>query len=202
MVIDLRELPHHPAQYLLPWHVNGTLDAAETALVETHLEECADCRAELEAELALAAGVPAAARRLAQPAPEPGLRPSAHATLAFFRRPIPLGWAIAGQLAAAALLLAILLPGGAAPEAEPYRVLAAPEAAPSPGNVLVLFAPEAPEQAVRAALSRAGARIVDGPTESGAYVLQVAPQGRQAALAALRRDPQVALAEPLGGERP
>ena len=45
---------HEQVQMLLPWHVNGTLDPAESALVETHLEACAECRADHAAEVALA----------------------------------------------------------------------------------------------------------------------------------------------------
>ena len=40
---------------LLPWYVNGTLEGAELALIEAHLDECAECRADLEAERLLAA---------------------------------------------------------------------------------------------------------------------------------------------------
>lgn len=39
---------HHRTQALLPWWVNGTLDASEQSLVERHLHECAPCQEESE----------------------------------------------------------------------------------------------------------------------------------------------------------
>ena len=38
---------------LLPWYVNGTLDATEAALFEAHLAQCEECRADLAANRAL-----------------------------------------------------------------------------------------------------------------------------------------------------
>ena len=65
------------------------------------------------------------------------------------------------------------------------------------GNAIVLFAPETPERELRAALDQAGARLVDGPTASGAYVIHVPEQHRAKALTGLRAQPQVVLAEPV-----
>ncbi|RZM07374.1 MAG: hypothetical protein EOP68_14020 [Sphingomonas sp.] len=62
------------------------------------------------------------------------------------------------------------------------------------GNVLAMFRPEASEAAFRRALQASGARLVDGPTASGAYVLAVPGD---AALARLRRDADVTMAEPI-----
>ena len=36
--------PHQEAQFLLPWYVNGRLDADEQAAVETHLRDCRECQ--------------------------------------------------------------------------------------------------------------------------------------------------------------
>ena len=62
---------------------------------------------------------------------------------------------------------------------------------------MVLFNPETSEKDVSAALLRVQARVVDGPTASGAYVLHVADDRRQQALQALRGSGRVLLAEPL-----
>ncbi|HEX7384990.1 MAG TPA: hypothetical protein VF291_11800, partial [Burkholderiaceae bacterium] len=69
------------------------------------------------------------------------------------------------------------------------------------GDVVVMFRADATEAELRAALHAGGARIVDGPTAAGAWVLDVPPGRRAAALAALRSQPSVTLAQPLGPER-
>jgi len=38
---------HDEARLLLPWFLNGTLTEAETSLVQAHLENCSDCRADI-----------------------------------------------------------------------------------------------------------------------------------------------------------
>ena len=48
-IIRLRGSPHEQAQQLLPWYINGTLEADERAMVEAHLSDCADCRADMRA---------------------------------------------------------------------------------------------------------------------------------------------------------
>jgi hypothetical protein len=41
------------------------------------------------------------------------------------------------------------------------------------------------------------ARVVDGPTATGAYVVRIAPDRRGQAIDGLRATPQVVLAEPI-----
>ncbi|HEX7848650.1 MAG TPA: zf-HC2 domain-containing protein, partial [Sphingomonas sp.] len=106
-IIRLRGSPHEQVRQLLPWYINGTLEAGEMATVEAHLADCADCRADLAAERVLArdvAALPVDAehawsmlseridaarppRRLAEPVP-------------FLRRKVAMGWALGGPLAA------------------------------------------------------------------------------------------------------
>lgn len=210
-IIRLRGSPHERAQQLLPWYVNGTLEADEAAMVEAHLAECAECRADLAAEQALAREVAALPldvehawstlsdridaagppRRLAEPVP-------------FLRRKVAMGWALGGPLAAAAAVAfaVAVVPGTPSPVEETYRALgSAPTAAP--GNALVMFRPDARDSDLRAALTKAGARVVDGPTASGAYVVRIAPASRAQALDGLRATPQIVLAEPIdSGSQP
>jgi hypothetical protein len=93
----------------------------------------------------------------------------------------------------------VLVLGGALatrPDEAPYRVLGdAPSA--RPGNVLAMFRPETTEARFRAALQASGARVVDGPTSAHAYVLDVPGGAAGPALALLRRDPEVTMAEPI-----
>ena len=207
-IIQLHDDPHGAARSLLPWYVNGTLDPAETALVEEHLAACADCRADLEADRALGRQVAdlsmdvehgwAAMRARMETTPQ--LRSAS--PMRFLRRPVAIGWAVAGQLAAAALIVAIALPARHAQTDADYHVLGSATVA-APGNLIIQFKPDVTEGAMRAAFMRTGSRVVDGPTASGAYVLRVDGNKRDAALNQLRATPGIALAEPIDrGDQP
>jgi len=47
------ESAHDEAEALLPWYATGQLDTADRALVERHLESCAECQRQLHAERVL-----------------------------------------------------------------------------------------------------------------------------------------------------
>jgi Putative zinc-finger len=222
-IIPLRGDPHQRIQSLLPWFVTDRLDADERAEVETHLSACPDCRAEERLERRLAAEVAAMpvdveqswARlraRLERPSANRGPR-SGRRLAAAWRglgrglggaRPW-IGWAMAAQAAVMVLLLGVVWPRHGQPSgpASPgpgvdarYHTLGA---APSQrtGNVVVMFRPETSERDLRAALLADQARLVDGPTAAGAYVLSVPPASRDAILATLRQRSGVVMAEPI-----
>jgi hypothetical protein len=68
------------------------------------------------------------------------------------------------------------------------------------GRAVVVFRPDTSEREVRRILRGSGARIVDGPTVTDAWVLAL-PEGAPAArLARLRAEPAVLLAAPLAVE--
>ena len=96
------------------------------------------------------------------------------------------------------VVVAALMPHG---DPAPYRpaLYQTLGSAPTqtPGNAIVIFRPNTNEAALRHDLDSAHARIVDGPTEAGAYVLRIAPDIRDVSVAALRRQPDVVLARPL-----
>jgi hypothetical protein len=212
-VIPLHGDPHETAQRLLPWYVTGTLDAAEHRLVEDHLAHCAECAAELAGEERLRAEVAA----LPDAPPErpaaqwETLRERALASAASSRRgaswwsALPTGRRIA--LAAASQAALVLLGIGVydrlrQPAEGEYHTLSAPPAKSAQGgNIIVIFRPDSPEQAFRTTIDAVGARLVDGPTAAGAYVLAVPDDRRQAALAALRKRADIVLAQPIDGER-
>ena len=199
---------HQQAQTLLPWYINGTLDPDEVAAVEAHLAECPECRFDLEAERALGHEVAslsldvdhgwAALRDRLEPQPAARGSSPLRQSGAFLRRPVPMGWTITAQ--AACLALAVIGVVSLAPRIRGdsdahYRALSS--AAPATvGNVVVMFKPNASEQALR----QAGARLVDGPTTADAYVLHVEPARRADALSRLRANDDVQLAEPIDGE--
>lgn len=207
-VIRLHGDPHQLTQALLPWYANGTLDPDETAAVEAHLEGCAECRAELDSERALGAlvatvpsdverGWAALKSRIDSGAPK--RRPSAWRTpAALLGRPVPMGWAVVAQAAGLVLVIGVAWTLASRPHAD-YRALSSARAA-APGNIVVVFKPTTLEADLRAALRQSGARVVDGPTVSDAYVLHVADAGRAAALTRLRGDSHVVLAEPIDGD--
>ena len=106
-------------------------------------------------------------------------------------------------LAAQLLMIIGLLTFIAVPKENPasYRALGASTDGSS--NMVVVFRPETTEQDLRRTINAAGARIVDGPTVTDAYLLHVAPDNIEAALITLRADPHVALIETLaaGGKK-
>ena len=189
---------HEQVQLLLPWRANGTLDAQDAALVEAHLAECEECRTELASELALRDRYAAAPVAVAARSRDRAMAILPGSGVAILRRRISLGWAVAAQAAvAAAATVAIVASWPASKPTEDYRLLASASAQPAKGNAIVLFAPEMTARDLRAALDAAGARIVGGPTASGAFVLQVDQATRTEVLAKLRGSKQVVLAEPI-----
>ncbi len=203
-IIRLRSSPHEEVQRLLPWLVNGTLAADEVAIVETHLAECAECRADLQAERQLAqafASMPvdvegswADIEKRLDAGQKVLTRPEG-----FWRRRIPVAWAIASPLAAAAAVALVFVNvTPSAPMTQEYRALGTPTAVRT-ANVVVMFEDKTRVNDMRDALAAAGARLVDGPTETGAYLLRVDGARREQALKSLRDNDAIALAEPIDG---
>ena len=208
-IIRLPGDKHREAQLLLPWYLTGRLEPDERARVDAHLKTCAVCRADLRLEQRLGpefAGLPldvdqgwAAMRRRLEDDAKSGDAAGwdgqfAGQAGALARSGAPwMGWALAAGLAA---IVAV----GALPTAQPppaaYHALSSAAASPA-GNVIVIFRPDASESAMRAALQASHARLVDGPTAAGAYVLHAAPAERQRALASLRAATSVVMAEPI-----
>ena len=194
-VLHLRDT-HEQAQMLLPWRVNGTLEPGEAALLEAHLAECEECREDLAAELAM--------RRLYAAMPVEGVPerslpvlPGNVSPLRNLRQRLSTRWgrAVPAAMAAAAAVALIVVLAPSEPEGE-FRLLGS-DAAEQTGNAIVLFSPDTAQRDMRAALERAGARLVDGPTASGAYIVRVPETARDTALAELRELPHVVLAEPV-----
>ena len=64
------------------------------------------------------------------------------------------------------------------------------------------FRADATEAQIRASLNTSGARLVDGPTVTDAYVVRLPREHYESALAALRQQPAVALVEALQTANP
>lgn len=193
-IIPLHGDEHEEVLLLLPWHVTGRLGPDEQSRVEAHLAACAECRAEVRSEEALKAEVDA--MPLAVEAGWARLRRRIEAAPVVARRdrrpPAWVGWALAAQL-----LLFVFLGFQVAPNLRPaeYRTLSA---APAPvARIIVTFRPDTREEDLRTALNSISARLVGGPTATNAYVLAAPAAERANALAKLRAQPSVVVAEAL-----
>ena len=199
---------HEAAQLLLPWLLAGTLDGAELAIVQHHLQGCAQCQADLAWQRKLRAAAPApdaafdADRALAQLLPRLGPQSSRLGVLDRWRKAAAansawLKWTATVQLAAIGVL-SVLLAGH---DGADYRAMgAAPRA---DANAVVMFRPDTSEREMRRIQQASGARVVDGPTVTDAYVLALPASQASAALARMRAERAVTLAQPLAaGGRP
>jgi hypothetical protein len=221
-IVEIEASTHQKVQKLLPWLLTETLQGAELAMVRQHVRDCQECRDDLEWQRDVQAARPAlravpnvdrafaamAGQLDREPTPvQPG-RPAHGADGGWLARLLAawrgMGsgprWAMALQCAIiAALALALFKPQAA--DYAQYRALSsapAPGAASSApaGRLMVVFKPRTTEAELRRILQTCGARIVDGPTVTDAYVLQV--DGAVAtALAALKREPAVTLVSSL-----
>ena len=205
-IFPFRPSEHESVQKLLPWFVNGTLSAHESGLVEAHISECDECHADLTLERQLAHDIATMPRnaddgwnalqsRLAIEAP----RHVARGSYRLGHRPVPLGWAMAGSLAASVAVGAAVMAiqQNSVPEETFHTLGSAPTAAG--GEVIVLFRPDTTENQMRVILSAQAARLVDGPTAAGAYVLRIDGDAARA-IEALRQSNQIVLAEPLAND--
>lgn len=209
---------HTEAQRLLPWFVNGTLKDEELALIERHLGECADCRREADGLRQLQAA-------FTDTAPSVGATPSflrlrRRIEASRVRRPLPrlesirrtwastlpwMRWAVASQFAAIVVLGGLLLVDDRLVDdrAATYRTLGDAAvsgqgaASASQDKLVVVFDPQISEAQMRRLLRASGARIVDGPTDTGAYVLVVPARRAVTVREALQAAPGVTLVERL-----
>ncbi|HET6804043.1 MAG TPA: zf-HC2 domain-containing protein [Frateuria sp.] len=160
---------HADVDRLLPWLVNGTLQGEELERVRAHLAGCAACQRE-EAwlrSLQEACRTEDAATAPSRRAVHRRGRPAIHHAL---RRRAWQHWVIAVQAVLVLVLgVALLRPERAPPAA--YHTLSAPDA--SRARLVVVFAPSLSEARMRQLLRACDARVVDGPTAAGAWVLSV-----------------------------
>jgi hypothetical protein len=206
-VVRLDPAAHKVADALLPWYVNDTLDREERAFVERHVAECPRCKQEAEWLRSLYAacvageatpGSSSAFRKLRLRLEAPRSRQRGPARL--WRRERPWAhWVIGAQLVLIAALGALWIHDDE--RAAAYRTLGASVAMARPALVVV-FDPAASEAEMRRVLREAGARLVDGPTQGNAYLLDVPPAQRERALQTLRSEHVVTFAADLGPARP
>jgi hypothetical protein len=210
-VVEFAMHTHHEAQRLLPWLANDTLEAGEREWVQRHLEGCAECRAGLREQRALRAAV----LESGQPPADVGagwrrmrsrlvdshaVAPAGRGPWDPGRKRMPRwpGWAVAAQL-----LLAIGLGFAWWASRTPPTAYHTLSASPRPaGNLLVVFDPRISAAQMQRLLEASDARIVDGPTDAGAYVLSVPADRAEGVRDALRAAPGVTMVESLSAGPP
>jgi hypothetical protein len=220
-ILHLEPDPHAAVQRLLPWYLTGRLDTPEHDAVEAHLAQCPECRAELEterqwqllqpghgAQVDVEDGWARMRARLAgdavprfadTPAPAPHRRRWLPPAWRAGPRLPARAWA-APALLSVALVVAIVSTSRPAAVVGDYHALAAPD--PAGATAVVRFRPDATEAQIRHGLKDSGARLVDGPTVSDAYVVRLPREHYAAALDKLRKAPGVALVEALESASP
>ncbi|HEX8615810.1 MAG TPA: zf-HC2 domain-containing protein [Telluria sp.] len=195
---------HQAMRDLLPWFANGTLGETEAASVRAHLEHCAQCAGEVAWQRQLHAAAPAEpsgldperalTRLMPRLGPQTSAAPPGASGLLAWSGGGWMPWALAGQGALIAVLaMQLMAPVGRSAN---YRTLSNGASAPA-GTIVVMFRPDASVREVQRTLQASGARVVDGPTVTGAFVLSAPPGGQSNALAVLRADAGVQLAEAL-----
>lgn len=207
---DLTERqPHDEAEELLPWYATDQLGLSDRARVEAHLSSCASCRQQLALERQLIDEFQAMTPEI-----DSGwarLRSRIQAPVAVRaqptrRNPFAEAWAVLSRPAVATLAVAqlafIIVAGSVllSLSRPSYHALSSAPA-PATANVIVMFRGDATEDQMSSVLKSAGASMADGPTPAGAYLLHVASQQRQAAIARLQSDPIVQMAQPIDGGR-
>ena len=215
---------HRRCWRLLPWYANGTLTGDEEREVRDHLEECVDCREELERCRALGELYESAASSAPAPHPARIERFWARArtdgeseTPPHSRGTSPWRWIALAEAAVLAILVGSLaagFPGGTTPAAEEtapaYRTLSSTAQVEAPGEsslFRVVFAPETPEREIREILLSLDARLVEGPSPYGVYTVAVPGHGEEGSVAErttsrLREHESVRFAEPVPARHP
>jgi anti-sigma factor RsiW len=202
----------------LPEYVNGSLNAQESGEVKSHLEGCPPCRTELlrwqEVASATRSGpvfTPSAADwsgmleqidRAGGRARKPGFWELLRSW--FDLTPAPMRWAFAAQGALVVVLGASLLFGPGSGKV--YETLSSPEQVAPSGRARlhVVFAEDATEREIRAALEEMKAAIVGGPSPTGVYTVELpfaASERRriEETVARVAANPKVRFAAAAGG---
>jgi len=213
---------HATTRELIPWWVNGRLSGAEAQQVETHLAQCAECRADAAVEQLVLAGVRhkthvefapqmsfqklwsriEEVEREVPSRPEP-IAPDAVSVPSSIR-PATRWRMAAGLLIALALGLLARDEWRSLSQGVPqYRTTSVPQAATGrPAQIRVVFAPSVTVDELGGIVRGNGLAIVAGPSDAGVYGLALM-DGRETAvaeaLAGLRADPRVRFAEPVLG---
>jgi hypothetical protein len=119
------------------------------------------------------------------------------------RSPMAQKWLRTAQAAAVVGIAVIglqFMPSPQRPDANPgFRTLSDAPNATASANAIVMFAHGIEAGEARAIMGATGARIIGGPSSTGAWQVDIDPSRRDAVLASLRAKPQIAMAEAIDG---
>jgi hypothetical protein len=219
---------------MLPWLANGRLSHPERARVEEHVRDCELCTRELAVQRLMCQALTEPERITYAPGPSfrklmdriDGLQPARRSErrasrVRSYRALAPAAWRPPGLAWAATFLLLVGFSGMAATAyrwSRPVYITHEDRAreAPPPaatGVLHIAFAPSLSIREVEELLRSAGARVVEGPGQTGIFGVspvvaaprtapdEVTPQLRDLA-ARLHADPRVRWVEPVGGVAP
>jgi hypothetical protein len=213
-VINLDRSTHETVQKLLPWFVADTLQDAERDLVREHVRTCSQCQVDIEWEQKFrsltgneqndadlsSVDVERALQRLHPQLETHGF----NAIIGKCLRAIHDGWhySSAGMRTMVAMQFAAIIGLGYllwTPPHEPSSFHALGQGAAPAANLIVMFKPDTTEAQMRVILSSNSARLVDGPTVTGAYLLTVPAKRRAQVLARLQLENAISMAVPIDG---
>ena len=221
---DVSSLQHRQAWDLIPWVINGTASEPERRTVEEHLQNCADCRQELQFQQRLQrtvahegtveADTHSSWERLrerldADSASSAAERSTSRRARHSERTWMP--WVMAAMLIQGVGLgvlgtaLWSRAPSGTLNASAPsavYRTLSATQPAVPLATVRVVFAPSMTLEELHAVLANARLQVVSGPSDADVWSLAPAGESTRAAtdtaVRALRSSSNVRFAEPIG----
>ncbi len=204
---------HEMVEELLPWYVTQSLRSSESDLVREHLRHCEQCRG--EAKLARTLYATAYSTKdfeseldndyADRTYDEINARIDALPSKPKFRRILkklipswghPTNW-IPSVLAIQYMVIICLgfYLVSHNEEKVVYNALSAPRSAEA--NIVVVFQHETTITEMQEILQKNGAKIVDGPTASGAYLLSVSDKHIVPVIAHLRQEKTLIMVEPL-----
>jgi anti-sigma factor RsiW len=203
---------HLTAWNLIPWYVNGRASERDSESLQAHLAQCAECRAEVEAQRSLmnamqttpvVESMPLASLQKLWQRIDANPPVLVRQQPARYRQSRLVGW-LAAAVAVEALLLgtlsAVLYHGRQVAPPGEFRTVSSAPATPVAPGVRAVFSPTLTLGELQALLSEARLKIAGGPTEAGVYTLAPLSAGddpRQA-LQILRAHPASRFVEPIG----
>lgn len=215
---------HAEAWALLPWLANGRIAAEDREWVEAHVQDCAECRAELASQRLVASHV----MREETASPQPAASEEQRSFNKLWARieasesaatpangttgvavPVPRSSRTVRWLAAAVVVQAIglgmlgLALNNRGNDTGSFKTVSTPEARLNAPAVSLAFAPHTSMETVNTLLTHQGLNIVGGPGGAGNFRAELSADAvasgatAESVAAVLSKDPNVTFAQPI-----